>query len=69
MSRPTIRIHDLELDEVIDREMTDEEFAKYEADKAKYEAEKAEVEAKEAAKKVILERIGLTVEELKTILG
>ena len=28
--KPMIRIHDIELDEVIDREMTDEEFAVYE---------------------------------------
>jgi len=32
-------------------------------------AEKAEAEAKAAAKQVILDRIGLTVDELKTILG
>jgi len=32
-------------------------------------AEKAEAEAKAAAKQIILDRIGLTVDELKTILG
>ena len=32
-------------------------------------AEKAEAEAKAAAKQVILDRIGLTVDELQTILG
>jgi hypothetical protein len=32
-------------------------------------AEKAEAEAKAAAKQVILDRIGLTADELKTILG
>jgi len=31
--------------------------------------EKAEAKAKEATKKAILDRIGLTVDELKTILG
>jgi hypothetical protein len=30
MTRPMIRIHDLETNEVIDREMTIEEFADYE---------------------------------------
>lgn len=29
MSNPMIRIHDLETDTVIDREMTDEEYAQY----------------------------------------
>jgi len=32
-------------------------------------AEKAEAEAKAAAKQIILDRIGLTADELKTILG
>jgi len=31
-SRPMVRIHNLETNEVIDREMNDAEFAQYEAD-------------------------------------
>jgi hypothetical protein len=69
MSRPTIRIHNIETDEVIDREMTAAEFKIYEANQAIYAAEKAEAEAKEIAKAAILDRIGLTADELKTILG
>jgi hypothetical protein len=69
MSRPTIRIHNIETDEVIDREMTAAEFKIYEANQASYAAEKAEAEAKETAKAAILDRIGLTADELKTILG
>jgi hypothetical protein len=69
MSKPMIRIHNTETDEVIDREMTNAEFKQYETDKAKYAAEQAEAEAKETAKAAILDRIGLTVDELKTILG
>jgi len=68
-TRPTIRIHNIETDEVIDREMNDAEFAQYEADKAAQAAKQAEAEAKETAKAAILERIGLTADELKTILG
>jgi hypothetical protein len=37
--------------------------------KAKVEAEKAEAESKATAKAAILDRIGLTADELKTILG
>ena len=33
-SYPTIRIHNAETNEVIDREMTEEEFAEYEANQA-----------------------------------
>jgi len=68
-TRPTIRIHNIDTDEVIDREMNDAEFAQYEADKAAQAAKQAEVEAKETAKAAILDRIGLTADELKTILG
>lgn len=67
--RPTVRIHNAETNEVIDREMNDEEFAQYEADKAA-QAVAAEAKAKaEADKAALLARLGLTEDELKTILG
>lgn len=76
MSRPLIRIHNLETDEVIDREMNDEEFAAYEEDlaeiaaqKAKEEALAAELAAASAAKAALLERLGITEEEAKLLLG
>jgi inosine/xanthosine triphosphate pyrophosphatase family protein len=68
-TKPVIRIHNAETDEVIDREMTDAEFAEYQANKAAQAIAKAEAEAKENAKAAILDRIGLTADELKTILG
>ena len=68
-NKPTIRIHDLATDEVIDREMNDAEFAQYQADKAAQVIAQAEAEVKENAKAAILDRIGLTADELKTILG
>jgi len=68
-SRPMVRIHNAETDEVIDREMNNEEFAQYEADKAVAVAA-AEAKAKaEADKAALLARLGLTEDELKTILG
>lgn len=68
-SRPMVRIHNIEIDEVIDREMNDAEFAQYEADKATQLAA-AEAKAKaEADKAALLARLGLTEDELKTILG
>ena len=67
--RPMVRIHDLATDEIIDREMNDEEFAQYEADQAITQAA-AEAKAKaEADKAALLARLGLTEDELKTILG
>ena len=35
MANPMIRIHNTETDEIIDREMTDEEFAAYQEESAK----------------------------------
>jgi hypothetical protein len=69
MTKPMVRIHDVETDEVIDREMTAAEFKQYEADQKALVASRAEADAKETAKAAILDRIGLTADELKTILG
>ena len=68
-TRPMVRIHNTETDEVIDREMNDAEFEAYQADKA-IELAAAQAKAKaEADKAAILTRLGLTEDELKTILG
>jgi hypothetical protein len=69
MTNPTIRIHNTETDEVIDREMTDAEFADYEADKAVEAAKQAEAEAKAATRQALLTRLGITEDEAKILLG
>ena len=69
LTRPIVRIHNVETDEVIDREMNDAEFAQYQVDQAAQATAQAEAEAKAVAKAAILDRIGLTADELKTILG
>jgi len=68
-TRPTIRIHDLATNEVIDREMNDAEFAIYEADKAEYEAKQAEAEAKATARAELLQKLGISAEEAKLLLS
>jgi hypothetical protein len=68
-SKPMVRIHNSETNEIIDREMTNEEFACYQETLAAQEAKKIEAETKATAKQSILDRIGLTADELKTILG
>ena len=68
-TRPMVREHNIQTNEVIDREMNDAEFAQFEADKetqAAYEAAKVQQAADKAA---LLARLGLTEDELKTILG
>ena len=69
MSRPIIRIHNTETDEVIDREMTAAEFKIYEAEQKAQEIRKAEAEAKAAQRQVILDRLGLTADEAQLFLG
>jgi hypothetical protein len=68
-TRPMVRIHNAETNEVIDREMNEEEFAQYEADKAIQEAANAAKVKADADKAALLARLGLTEDELKTILG
>jgi hypothetical protein len=64
-----VRIHDLATNEVIDREMNDQEFAQYEADQAA-QAELAAAEAAKAAEKAaLLTRLGITAEEAKLLLS
>ena len=68
-NRPMVRIHDLETNEVIDREMNDAEFAQYEADQAA-EAERQAVAAQKAADRAaLLAQLGITEEQAKLLLG
>jgi hypothetical protein len=68
-TRPMVRIHDTETNEIIDREMNNSEFTQYEADKAA-QIIAAEAKAKaESDKAALLARLGLTEDELKIILG
>jgi hypothetical protein len=68
-TKPMIRIHDLTTNEVIDREMTDAEFDQYKLDQAEQAAKKAETEAKAEARQAVLDRLGLSADEVKLLLG
>lgn len=68
MNKPTVRIYQGD-GEYIDREMTDDEFAQYEKDQADAIIRRQDAEAKEAKRQEILNRLGVTAEELNTILG
>jgi hypothetical protein len=69
MKRPMIRIHDIETNEIIDREMDDVEFAQYKIDQTNAAAKKAEAEAKATAKNALLDRLGITAEEAQLLLS
>jgi hypothetical protein len=67
MTNPMIRIHNVETDEIIDREMTDEEYAVHLEQSAALAELKAEAEAKAEARASLLERLGITEEEAKLL--
>jgi hypothetical protein len=68
-TRPIVRIHNVETNEIVDREMNDAEFAAYEADQAAQATAQAEAEAKAQAKAALLTRLGITAEEAQLLLG
>jgi hypothetical protein len=68
-SKPQVKIVNCETGEEIVRDPNPEEIAQMELDAVNAQAKKAQEDAKETAKATILDRIGLTADELKTILG
>jgi len=66
MSRPIIRQHNIETDEIIDREMNDEEYGQYLSNIESVNSENLE---KAAAKQALLEKLGITEEEAKLLLS
>ena len=64
-----VRIHNTETNEIIDREMNDEEFGQYEVVKSQAETKQAEAETKAQAKAELLERLGITADEAKLLLA
>lgn len=69
MSRPMVRIHNVDTDEIIDREMNDEEYAQWEIDVAADEARVAAEEKAAEDKAALLARLGITAEEAQLLLG
>ena len=69
MSRPIIKLHNAITNEVIEREMNDEEYAVYQADQEIAAAKAAEASAKAAARQALLDKLGITEEEARLLLG
>ena len=66
---PMIKIHNVETGEIVEREMNADELAQYELDQATAEATAAEAAAKEAARAALLDKLGITADEAKLLLG
>lgn len=73
MKNPMIRIHNLETNEIIDREMTEIELDEFQNPSylkdPEYIKQQAEQAAKEEKRAALLERLGLTEQEAKLLLG
>ena len=69
MTKPMIRIHNVETDEIIDREMTATELKQHEANQAAQAAKIAEMESAINAKSLLLNRLGITAEEAALLLS
>jgi hypothetical protein len=64
-----VKIVNCETGEEIVRDANAEEIAQMEIDRANAKAAKAETQAKEAERQAILDRLGLTADEAKLLLG
>jgi predicted metal-dependent HD superfamily phosphohydrolase len=65
----TIKIHNAETNEVIEREMNAQELAQWEADNVAAQVEKETHAKSAAARQAILDRLGLTADEAALLLG
>jgi hypothetical protein len=66
---PQIKIVNVETGEEIVRDANAQELAQMEIDAANAPAKQAEVEAKANARQAILDRLGLTADEVAILLG
>ena len=69
MPKPMIRIHNVENNTVIDRDMTTEEIAMIETAAASLRVLEEATANKVAAKTALLERLGITEDEAKLLLS
>ena len=68
-SKPQVKIVNCETGEEIVRDATAEEIAQMELSVAHELRKQAEIEARETQRQAILDRLGLTADEAKLILG
>lgn len=62
-------IHNVDTGEIVEREMNAEELAQWEADQAIAAATAATQAETEAARQALLDKLGITADEAKLLLG
>ena len=69
LTTPQVKIVNCETGEEIVRDANAEEIAQMEFSAAQASAKQAEIQAKETQRQAIADRLGLTADELKLLLG
>ena len=69
MTNPIIRLHNIETNEVIDREMTDAEYADYQVQKAQDSAMTEATAQAATDKAALLAKLGISADEAKLLLS
>jgi hypothetical protein len=69
MTNPMIKEHNVATGEVIERELNAEELAQHNAYLAEQDARKTEQTAKDAARQAVLDKLGLSADEVAALLG
>jgi FMN-dependent NADH-azoreductase len=69
MSKLMKTTHDATTGEIVVREMTNAEIAQYDADVIEAQARKDKQAAKDAAKQAVLDKLGLSADEVAALLG
>ena len=69
MTNPMIRIHNVETDEIIDREMNADELEQHEKDLAELIKKENEVSAANTAREALLTKLGITADEAALLLA
>jgi hypothetical protein len=68
-TKPQVKIVNCETGEEIVRDMNEAELAQFEADKIAHNEFVASLKAQETQRQAILDRLGLTADEAKLLLG
>lgn len=69
MSKPIIVEHNIETNEIIEREMNDSEYENYLKLQEEMVVKEVELQNKKAAKAALLDKLGITADEAKLLLS
>ena len=69
MTKPTVKVHNVETGEIVEREMNAQELAQWETDQAETLTRREAQAAKAAEKAALLAKLGITEDEAKLLLS